>query len=116
MYISVVTWVACDMSIDVLYIRLRVCDLASGWSLVIEFRVALLVACRVACHMFFISAFAGDCASDWSLATGSNADVLVTCMVAWAESGVCWKSLVLGESDTASSSDLGKRLVACHCF
>ena len=97
----------------------KACDPASDWSLVIEFHVVLLVTCRVACRtvlLHIVSAFAGDCASDWSLATGSNADVLVACMVAWAESGVCWKSLVLGESGTASSSDLGKRLVACHCF
>ena len=48
--------------------------------------------------IFFFSASMGDGASDWLLATDSNADVLVACMVACAESGVSWKSLVLGES------------------
>ena len=78
--------------------------------------------------IFFFSAFTGDCASRWSLATGSNADVLVTCMVTCAESGVSWKSLVLGKSiqlhqaTWASTWSLainfngnqGGRLSSCH--
>ena len=97
----------------------KVCDPASDWSLVMEFHVVLLVACRVACRtvlLHILSAFVGDCASDWSLAIDFNTNVLVACMVTWAESGVCWKSLILGESDTASSSDLSKCLVACSTF
>ena len=50
MYIAVV---ACDMSIDVPYIRPRVCDPASDWSLVVNPCIFSLVACMVACVCFY---------------------------------------------------------------
>ena len=64
-----------------------------------------LVACLITPYIFtgrlpycslsyLCSASMGGGASDWSLAAGFNAEVLV----AWVESGVCWKSLILGES------------------
>ena len=45
------------MSIHIPYNRLRVCDLASGWSLAIESHVVLLVACRVTCHTIPLHVF-----------------------------------------------------------
>ena len=48
--------------------------------------------------LYLCSASTGGGASDWSLAAGFNAEVLVACTVAWVESGVYWKSLILGES------------------
>ena len=100
---------------------LKACDLASNWSLVVNFYVITLVACRVAgCTTcgggnIFLSGISSGHASDWSLATGSNAVVLVACMVACIESGVPGK-VRPGKVDAASSSDLGKRLVTCHFF
>ena len=79
--------------------------------------------------LYLCSASTGGGASDWLLAAGFNAEVLVTCTVAWVESGVYWKSLILGESiqlhqaTWASAWSLaivfngnqGGRLSCCHC-
>ena len=88
----------------------KACDLASNWSLVVNFYVINLVACRVAgCTMcgggnIFFSGILSGHASDWLLATGSNAVVLVTCMVACIESGVPGK-VCPGKVNAASSSN-----------
>ena len=90
MYISVV---ACDMSIDVPYIRLifEACDLASDWSLVVDPCIFSLVACTVACVCFIVYAIlcivfsirkGCDPASDWSLVIEFHVVLLVACRVA----------------------------------
>ena len=99
----------------------KACDLASDWSLVVNFYVISLVTCRVTgCTTcgggnIFLSEISSGHASDWSLATGSNAVVLVTCMVTCIKSGVPGK-VHPGKVNAATSSDLGKCLVTCHCF